>query len=200
MNGCANTASVIIPVNPLPTITTIVAPSAGVIEGQTMNISGAVKIGTAPYTFNWSNSDPSIATIVGNATAVFTGLKRGSVFVSYKVTDNNNCTSAESAAITLTVYPAVVTFDLPNAFTPNGDNLNDFFKVVYNHYVSSLKSFVIFNRAGRVVFPLSGQSIDMGWDGRVNGVMQEADAYLWKAVLVTNGVEEIKSGSVLLLK
>jgi gliding motility-associated-like protein len=199
-NGCANAASIIIPVNPLPTITTINTPSAGVIEGQTMNISGAVIIGAAPYTFVWSNSDPSIATIVGNATAFFSGIKRGSVLVSFKVTDNNNCTSAQSAVVTLSVYPAVVTFDLPNAFTPNGDNLNDFFKVVYNHYVSSLKSFVIFNRAGRVVFPLSGQSIDRGWDGRVNGVMQEADAYLWKAVLVTNGVEDIKTGSVLLLK
>ncbi|OFX17644.1 MAG: hypothetical protein A2033_09160 [Bacteroidetes bacterium GWA2_31_9] len=56
--------------------------------------------------------------------------------------------------------------EAPNVFTPNGDGINDFFKIK----VKSLESFqgVIFNRWGHKVYEFNDPE-DAGWDGKVNG-------------------------------
>jgi gliding motility-associated-like protein len=91
-------------------------------------------------------------------------------------------------------------FTLPNAFTPNGDGVNTHLKIIYNQHVSTLKSFTVFNRNGRLVFPLNGAPIENGWDGTVNGIVQDAGVYMIKATLVTGIAEETKTGPVLLIK
>lgn len=55
--------------------------------------------------------------------------------------------------------------DVPNVFTPNGDGINDEFRVAYR----SLKSFNIwiYNRWGRLVYKSTDPG--RGWDGRING-------------------------------
>src|SRR5690606_27474392 len=53
----------------------------------------------------------------------------------------------------------------PNAFTPNGDGNNDFFKPV----VSGIKQydFQIYNRWGELIF--TSKQAEIGWDGKRNG-------------------------------
>jgi len=57
---------------------------------------------------------------------------------------------------------------MPNAFTPNGDGLNDWFRVPKQNY-NRLISFTIFNRWGQKVF--ATQNISEGWNG-MNGEYQ----------------------------
>jgi gliding motility-associated-like protein len=54
----------------------------------------------------------------------------------------------------------------PNAFSPNGDGLNDFFKVnaLYKNVSFNM---VIYNRWGQLVF--ESDNIDQGWDGSWGG-------------------------------
>lgn len=56
---------------------------------------------------------------------------------------------------------------IPNAFSPNGDGINDVFKVTYK----SLASFnaVVFNRWGQKLYQWGLQNIDQGWDGTAHG-------------------------------
>ena len=54
---------------------------------------------------------------------------------------------------------------VPSVFTPNGDNINDEFRVAYRS-LASFKGW-IFNRWGRRVF--SWDDPQKGWDGRING-------------------------------
>ncbi|MDR1672285.1 MAG: gliding motility-associated C-terminal domain-containing protein [Bacteroidales bacterium] len=54
-------------------------------------------------------------------------------------------------------------YDLPNVFTPNGDNVNDVFKA-YNPGGVRKVDMKIFNRAGKLVFETSDP--DINWDGR----------------------------------
>jgi gliding motility-associated-like protein len=55
------------------------------------------------------------------------------------------------------------TFDLPNVFTPNGDNINDLFKS-YNPLGITKVDMKIFNRWGKLVFKTTDAAIN--WDGR----------------------------------
>ncbi len=57
--------------------------------------------------------------------------------------------------------------ELPNAFSPNGDGINDVYKVKSGY--ESIVSFkgTIFNRWGKKIFEWT--DIDSGWDGQING-------------------------------
>jgi gliding motility-associated-like protein len=65
--------------------------------------------------------------------------------------------------------------DVPNVFTPNGDGINDEFRVAYK----SIKNFemVVFNRWGRKVF--EGNDPARGWDGEVGGKMGAPGVYFY---------------------
>jgi gliding motility-associated-like protein len=90
-------------------------------------------------------------------------------------------------------------FDLPNAFTPNNDGLNDEIKIEANAGIDKINYLRIYNRAGKQVFYTN--NIKQGWDGRVGSVMQDADAYYWIAEYVTKaGQTNKKTGTFLLLK
>jgi gliding motility-associated-like protein len=56
---------------------------------------------------------------------------------------------------------------LPNVFSPNGDNVNDFFRPIDFRDVSAIQ-FAVFNRWGIKVFETSdlNQFVQTGWDGR----------------------------------
>ncbi len=67
-------------------------------------------------------------------------------------------------------------FIVPNVFTPNGDFVNDVFKVracgVYEYEIQ------IFNRYGETVF--SSNSMTLNWDGRINSRSVNAGTFFYK--------------------
>ncbi len=85
----------------------------------------------------------------------------------------------------------------PKAFTPNGDNLNDTFKVFGEFIVSfELK---IFNRWGELLFTTN--NFESGWDGRFKGTLQPEGTYTFVANLTDLAGRTFKrSGSVVLLR
>lgn len=89
-------------------------------------------------------------------------------------------------------------FVMPNAFTPNGDGLNDIFRPRAVGY-KTLKYFRIFNRWGEEVFRTT--SIEQGWDGTYKGVRAEMGTYFWELVFVDRfGNEGATKGDVTLLR
>ena len=92
-----------------------------------------------------------------------------------------------------------VVLSVPKAFTPNNDNLNDILKIEYGAGVKTLNRFVIFNRYGRIVFQTN--DITKGWDGKINGVEQDMDAYTYFIDCITYKDLPIKkTGSFILLR
>ena len=90
------------------------------------------------------------------------------------------------------------TIYVPNVFTPNGDGKND--KVIIIPVgISQLKVFRIYNRWNKKVFETS--DINNGWDGKVNGVLQPLDTYVWVVEAITkDGTLIAKTGSITLLR
>jgi gliding motility-associated-like protein len=73
------------------------------------------------------------------------------------------------------------TFFIPNAFTPNGDAINDDFN---GTGIGIIKyEMIIFDRWGNLIFYTD--SLDKPWDGRANhgSEMAQQDVYVWKVKL-----------------
>lgn len=86
---------------------------------------------------------------------------------------------------------------VPNAFTPNGDGLND----VFMAKAESIEEFemVIYNRWGQRVF--KANTIVEAWDGSYRGEPCKADVYNWILKYKVFGkAVEAKSGTVVLLR
>ncbi len=74
---------------------------------------------------------------------------------------------------------------IPNAFTPNGDGLNDDFGPVFDHGCAvNFYAFSIYNRWGQCVFFTKDPYAK--WDGRYNGVYVDLDVYKFYLVYSTN--------------
>ncbi len=75
------------------------------------------------------------------------------------VFDEFGCKDSGMVKVTVIYEPKLM---IPNAFSPNGDGLNDIFKIEGVVY-EKLNSFQVFDRYGMKVFETT--NIDKGWDG-----------------------------------
>lgn len=86
---------------------------------------------------------------------------------------------------------------IPNAFSPNGDGINDFFNVL-GFQIQSVQ-INIFNRWGELIFESSG--IDQGWDGTYKGKSVEIGAYVYLVQIVyITGEKATATGDVILIR
>lgn len=86
---------------------------------------------------------------------------------------------------------------VPNAFSPNGDGINDLILVEGEGIVAL--NFKIYNRWGEVVFETSDQSV--GWDGVYKGVAQEMEVYTYFVDATFIDGENVKlRGNITLLR
>lgn len=73
---------------------------------------------------------------------------------------------------------------IPNAFTPNGDGVNDYFLVhAAQSNVKLIKLFQVFDRWGNLVFERSDfppNDVQQGWDGRVQEKPAEQGTYVFR--------------------
>lgn len=94
-----------------------------------------------------------------------------------------------------TVYVKVFEYYIPNAFTPNGDGLNDIFRAVglYRNIQFKMK---IYNRWGQMIF--QSEDIDQGWDGTIKNHLAEADTYVWIIQVDFLGEDITTNGDVVL--
>ncbi|MBS1743321.1 MAG: gliding motility-associated C-terminal domain-containing protein [Bacteroidetes bacterium] len=141
--------------------------------------------------YSWTPSAPLNFSNIQNPLAV---LDHDQMFV-VTVTDQAGCVGTDNVYVQ--VYPGPG-YHIPTAFTPNGDGLNDRFRVIpagiaYTDY------FRIFNRYGQLVFE-TNQWLK-GWDGSFQGKLQPMGNYVWilKGKDKNGKVIEMK-GTVLLIQ
>ncbi len=104
-----------------------------------------------------------------------------------EVEDFNCCRNSD------TTYVKVFGYYIPNAFTPNGDGINDVFRVS-GLYRQVKFRMVVYDRWGRMVFQSS--DISKGWDGSYAGKLCEPDAYVWIVEIAFSGDDIITSGDL----
>jgi gliding motility-associated-like protein len=84
--------------------------------------------------------------------------------------------------ITITVEGIVIA--IPNAFTPNNDDQNDFFNFISNAPDGRVEAtaFQVYNRWGQLVY--DNDTPDTGWDGTFNGNVQPSEVYYYNIQLI----------------
>ncbi len=122
--------------------------------------------------------------------------KPGTFDVILKAFDAYGCSSQESKTIQVSNPAELVV--IPNAFTPNGDGLNDTF-IPKIKAVSSF-NMDIFNTWGERIYSTSGLE-SKGWDGTYKGQILPAGNYLFKITYTSiDGSLFEKTGGVTLIR
>ncbi|MGA2823413.1 MAG: gliding motility-associated C-terminal domain-containing protein, partial [Bacteroidales bacterium] len=89
---------------------------------------------------------------------------------------------------------------IPNAFTPNGDGVNDQFRIYGTPIENITKyNFQIFNRWGQKIFETT--NIEDAWDGKLNGQYCPAGVYVWELFYEDSKKTKITNrGTVMLIR
>jgi gliding motility-associated-like protein len=87
---------------------------------------------------------------------------------------------------------------LPTAFSPNGDGLNDEFRILNTNI--KLLAFNIYNRWGEMVFSSNNQR--NGWDGTFKNEAQDIGVYTWSVeyIVMGSGKQKMAKGNVTLVR
>ena len=172
-------------VNELPAIRivpgdTVIAPGAN-IRLQAI-ISGNIK------SFQWSPADK-----LNNPSQLETSTVALTDNTVYSITAENDKGCKSIATATVKIFRMVA---MPNAFTPNGDGINDIFRIPSGMF-TSLEEFSVFNRFGQKVF--STKNLSVGWNGFYNNkpAIEGVYVYIIKGVSY-NGPLTIKDVIVLI--
>jgi gliding motility-associated-like protein len=144
------------------------------------------KVNDSTLSFNWSPSqdfqDPTELTqiLVAQKDQIYTLFAEG----------EGGCVASDTLVIKI-LNPVTV----PNAFSPNGDGINDTWEIPYlKDYPGATVQ--VFNRYGQQVYFAYGYS--RPWDGRLNGTSLPVGTYYY-IVTLKNGFAPI-NGSITIVK
>ena len=89
--------------------------------------------------------------------------------------------------------------DVPTAFTPNNDGLNDYFRP-HNALKADNYQFKVYNRWGQLIFQSANWREK--WDGKINGVLQPTAVYVWMLSYIHRDTKQpvFKKGTVTLIR
>jgi PKD repeat protein len=190
-NGCSDSAIRVVIIQAPPIVSIVNDTSIVVAEPLHLQAESSDSTGD---TFNWSPATGLNNTAISNPVALLGG---GTDSIVYKIRayDSVGCFGQDS--IKVLVYKTLPDIFVPNAFTPAGPVDNIFRPIPIG--ISSLSFFRVFNRWGQLVY--STDRIGEGWNGRVNGKMQDSGAYVWMVQGTTyTGRIVSKSGTVILIR
>jgi gliding motility-associated-like protein len=113
---------------------------------------------------------------------------------AYKITARSyeGCETAKTATIHV-----FIKLQMPTAFSPNGDGVNDFFNIPKDALID-LDEFAVYDRWGNLVFKTKTRN--KGWDGTANGIKLEAGTFVFVINGKVNDRKVIVKGTVTLIR
>lgn len=148
-----------------------------------LNASGATNYSWFPSTgLSATNIPNPLASSPTTQTYVVTG------------TNGSGCVSIDTITIVRdgALCPEVL-YAFPNAFSPNGDGINDYFYPLISRDIT-VKEMKLFNRWGDIVY---NNNAAPGWDGKFTGVAQPIGTYVYSIVFT---YPDINQGGILVDK
>ena len=187
--GCISVKSdsVTIKVNPMPVI--FAGNDTSIVVNQPLQLNAVDVNNTGISSYAWSPSFGLNNATIKNPTATL------SSDITYVVKGRTAAGCEATNDIHIKVYLKPDLF-VPNAFTPNGDGLNDVFRPIPVG-IKELKYFSIYNRYGQLVYTTT--VLNQGWNGVFNGLVQNQGTYVWQAEAIDYQNNIIKKKGVCIL-
>lgn len=181
-NGCKDSATTTINVSAAPKADA--GPDKDVAEGQSVQLSGGIGGNNTSYTWSpgiYLNDIHSLQPVVNPSNDITYHLT---------VSSNDGCGISDDS-VRVHVFKTVI---IPNAFSPNGDGINDTWNIKalnsYNDYELS-----VYSRYGQIVFTTKNYSNP--WDGSFNGKLLPVATYYYLLDL-KQGLPKLKGFVVIL--
>lgn len=186
-DGCRSAvASQPIIIHPNPMISA--GPDKFITPGGNIQIS-ATNSSVGNYNYSWS---PSAGL---NSTTILSPVASPSVTTEYIITTIdaiNNCVATDKVIISV-----ITGLFVPNAFTPNGDGINDKWQIpglaVHPNAVVS-----IYNRSGALVYQAKDY-YNNPWDGTYRGTAQPATTFVYM-IKLNDPANRLLKGTVTLIR
>lgn len=153
-HGCLDSISRSVDVNPTPV--TDAGADTVLLEGGSITLSPVLTTGIQA-SYLWSPStglnNPTIPTPIASPVDDITYM--------LKTTSEKGCSSSDDIHIKVLKKPLI-----PNAFSPNGDGINDVWQIKYLETYPGV-TVEIYNRYGQILFRSTGYA--KPWDGKYKG-------------------------------
>ena len=190
--GCKDSTCVYLP-NPSPVVAQFSSnPSITTIDDPFISFTD---MSTGANSWQWFFGDGGLSNSQ-NPTYSYGAI--GTYPVTLIITNAQGCIDS---VVNFIVINGDFTFYAPNAFTPNGDGINNIFIPKGTGWDDSSFELMIFDRWGNNIY--NSTNANKGWDGKVNniGTIAQIDVYVWKVSLndIYGGSHKY-IGSVTLLK
>ena len=172
--GCIDSAyyPMALHVNPVPTANFIFSPNP-----PTMFLTEVVfnngSIGAVDYIWTFEEGNPATSTIE-HPTTNFPDGEIGTYEVELIVISEFAC--SDTMILDVQVYPEVLIY-APNAFTPDGDEFNQGWRVYMEGIDTYNFNLKIFNRWGETIWETN--DFNQSWDGTYNGNNVPTGTYIW---------------------
>jgi gliding motility-associated-like protein len=174
----------------------IVLPLPAVTATKTNDISCANKSTRLDATGAQSYSWLPVSNLTNPLSASPVATPSGTTLYTVTGTNSNGCTNTATVTV-LADFSDRSLFQLANAFSPNGDGLNDCFGLKYFGPVTKLQ-FIIYNRWGEVVFATTNAA-DC-WDGTFKGKPCDPGNFVYYVKANSNCGNTEKKGNLVLVR
>ncbi|MBX9781613.1 MAG: PKD domain-containing protein [Chitinophagaceae bacterium] len=149
--------------------------------------------GGTRYQWRFGDGD-SLNTILRDTTVKHLYNATGTFNACLVAYNDAGCSDTSCQSLNITIVPG---FDVPNAFTPNGDGVND--KIYVRGFGIAKMTWRIYNRWGQTVYV--GTNPSEGWDGTFNGKLQPQEVYHYTVQIeFSNKEKATKKGDITLLR
>ncbi|MFH0893368.1 MAG: PKD domain-containing protein [Bacteroidota bacterium] len=173
--NCTTTTSAVISNSPKPVADFTLAPGITTLENPDITFFNG-STGATQYAWNFGDGTNSS---VENPIHTYT--ETGQYVIVLTVTNSLGCTDSTMQTV---IIKDPFSIWVPNAFTPDGDGINDYFGPKGTNFDPDHFEMYIYNRWGEQLF--STTNINHCWDGRVNGNVCKQDVYIWMIILRVN--------------
>ena len=183
-------------VNPPPDIVVSLGVDQTILLGDSITLHAETNSPGAQ--FSWKSSEEEI--FADSQQVVI----RPTVTTAYTVSVLDTLSGCSATDVIIVLVDKTRRIFIPNAFSPNGDGINDTFHPFGGNDVRIIRQFQVFDRLGAMVFKATDIPVgdpEFGWDGKFRGSPLSPGIYVWTAEIeFLDGASELFHGEIVLMR
>jgi gliding motility-associated-like protein len=169
-----------------------------IVLGDSVTLRPQTNLPTGTFLISWGST---LGDTCSNCPTLTLRPSAGTTVVA-TLTNDNGCSATDQTVISVSEEDP---FYVPNVFSPNGDGVNDLFRLFPGPGVERIMRFSVFDRWGGQVYQaedLSPTDALAAWDGRSpNGQLPSIGVYVYLVeVRLSNGEVVRQAGDVMLMR